>query len=127
MSYRNLLIEDQGAIRRVIVNRPDKLNSFTGAMHAQLLAALNAAADDTAVRAVIVTGPTATPWARPSVPTLFETLGVWDQIAATTQPELQRSPVPLRHAPRPRSSGSPRPARWPAPPSRRRWAGRAPR
>jgi len=46
----------QGAVRTLTLNRPAALNSFTGAMHAQLLAALNAAADDAAVRALIVTG-----------------------------------------------------------------------
>ena len=40
----------------ITLNRPASLNSFTAEMHGQLLAALNAAADDTAVRAVLVTG-----------------------------------------------------------------------
>jgi 2-(1,2-epoxy-1,2-dihydrophenyl)acetyl-CoA isomerase len=46
----------QGAVRTLTLNRPAALNSFTGTMHEQLLAALNAAADDAAVRAVVVTG-----------------------------------------------------------------------
>ena len=48
-------VTTRGAVRTVTLNRPAALNSFTGAMHAQLLAALNAAAD-AAVRAVVITG-----------------------------------------------------------------------
>ena len=51
-----VLSATQGAVRTLTLNRPAALNSFTGAMHRQLLAALNAAATDTAVRALIVTG-----------------------------------------------------------------------
>ena len=51
-----VLVATQGAVRVLTLNRPTALNSFTGAMHTQLLAALNAAADDAAVRAVVVTG-----------------------------------------------------------------------
>ena len=51
-----VLTTTQGAVRTLTLNRPAALNSFTGAMHAQLLAALNAAATDAAVRALIVTG-----------------------------------------------------------------------
>jgi len=45
-----------GAVRTLTLNRPQALNSFTGAMHQQLLAALDAAAQDRTVRALIVTG-----------------------------------------------------------------------
>jgi len=51
-----VLVAAQGAVRILTLNRPAALNSFTGAMHEQLLAALNAAAADPAVRAVVVTG-----------------------------------------------------------------------
>lgn len=51
-----VLVATHGAVRTLTLNRPAALNSFTGAMHAQLLAALNAAAEDSAVRALIVTG-----------------------------------------------------------------------
>lgn len=56
MSEALVLTSTAGAVRTITLNRPAALNSFTGAMHEQLLAALNAAADDTAVRAVVVTG-----------------------------------------------------------------------
>jgi len=45
-----------GAVRVLTLNRPQALNSFTHAMHAELRAALDAAAADEAVRAVLVTG-----------------------------------------------------------------------
>ena len=56
MSNDLVLSATNGAVRTLTLNRPAALNSFTGALHEQLLAALNAAAGDAAVRAVIVTG-----------------------------------------------------------------------
>ena len=44
------------SVLTLTLNRPAALNSFTAAMHGELLAALNAAASDKAVRAVIITG-----------------------------------------------------------------------
>ena len=46
----------RGAVRILTLNRPAALNSFTQAMHAELRAALDVAALDPAVRAVLVTG-----------------------------------------------------------------------
>jgi 2-(1,2-epoxy-1,2-dihydrophenyl)acetyl-CoA isomerase len=51
-----VLVATQGPVRSLTLNRPAALNSFTAAMHAQLLPALNAAADDAAIRAVVITG-----------------------------------------------------------------------
>jgi len=45
-----------GAITTITLNRPDKLNAFSGTMREDLLAALRAAADDTAVRVIVITG-----------------------------------------------------------------------
>jgi 2-(1,2-epoxy-1,2-dihydrophenyl)acetyl-CoA isomerase len=56
MSQDLVLSATTGAVRTLTLNRPAALNSFTGALHEQLLAALNAAASESAVRAVIVTG-----------------------------------------------------------------------
>ena len=56
MSEAPVLVATEGPLRVITLNRPASLNSFTAEMHGQLLAALNAAADDTAVRAVLVTG-----------------------------------------------------------------------
>jgi 2-(1,2-epoxy-1,2-dihydrophenyl)acetyl-CoA isomerase len=56
MSEAPVLAATHDAVRVLTLNRPAALNSFTGAMHAELLAALHAAADDRAVRAVVITG-----------------------------------------------------------------------
>ena len=56
MSDSPVLVGTQGAVRTITLNRPATLNSFTAAMHAELLPALNAAAEDDAVRAVVITG-----------------------------------------------------------------------
>jgi 2-(1,2-epoxy-1,2-dihydrophenyl)acetyl-CoA isomerase len=51
-----LLIASHGAVRVLTLNRPAALNSFNGAMHTALRGALDDAAADTAVRAVVITG-----------------------------------------------------------------------
>ena len=51
-----ILSSQSGAVRTLTLNRPATLNSFTVAMHEQLLAALNHAADDASVRCVLLTG-----------------------------------------------------------------------
>ncbi|ODV11749.1 MAG: 2-(1,2-epoxy-1,2-dihydrophenyl)acetyl-CoA isomerase [Rubrivivax sp. SCN 70-15] len=56
MSEPSVLTATQAAVRVITLNRPASLNSFTAAMHAELLPALDAAAADTAVRAVVITG-----------------------------------------------------------------------
>lgn len=53
---RLILVRDEGAVRTLTLNRPQSLNSFTTAMHAELLVALDAAAADAGVRCVVVTG-----------------------------------------------------------------------
>jgi len=47
---------DHGAVRVLTLNRPQALNSFTRAMHEELLPALDAAAVDERVRCVVITG-----------------------------------------------------------------------
>ncbi len=51
-----LLVARQDAVTTITLNRPAALNSFTAAMHALLLPALQAAAADHSVRAVVITG-----------------------------------------------------------------------
>ncbi|MBL8362320.1 MAG: 2-(1,2-epoxy-1,2-dihydrophenyl)acetyl-CoA isomerase [Rubrivivax sp.] len=51
-----VLQRTQGAVRVLTLNRPAQLNSFTAAMHAELRTALDAAAADASVRALILTG-----------------------------------------------------------------------
>ena len=56
MSDAPVLVARSGALCTITLNRPATLNSFTAAMHAELMPALNAAADDAGVRAVLITG-----------------------------------------------------------------------
>jgi 2-(1,2-epoxy-1,2-dihydrophenyl)acetyl-CoA isomerase len=49
-------IARDGAISRLTLNRPDKLNAFTREMHAELRAALEAADADARCRVVVLTG-----------------------------------------------------------------------
>ena len=51
-----ILVAQRGAVRTLTLNRPAALNSFTQDMHAELRAALDAAAADYQVRAVLITG-----------------------------------------------------------------------
>jgi 2-(1,2-epoxy-1,2-dihydrophenyl)acetyl-CoA isomerase len=49
-------VSHSGSVRTLALNRPQALNSFTGEMHGELRAALDAAAADREVRCVVVTG-----------------------------------------------------------------------
>lgn len=51
-----VLTEPHGAWRKLILNRPDKLNAFSAEMHAAFATALDAAAADPECRAMLVTG-----------------------------------------------------------------------
>ncbi|NUZ04972.1 enoyl-CoA hydratase-related protein [Piscinibacter koreensis] len=51
-----VIIEQQGGVRMLTLNRPQALNSFTAAMHAELMAGLDAAAAADDVRCVVITG-----------------------------------------------------------------------
>lgn len=56
MTFANLLVEDRGAVRRITLNRPDKLNALNHATLTELHAAFEAAGRDPAVRVVVLTG-----------------------------------------------------------------------
>jgi len=51
-----VLVAQDGAVRTLTLNRPKALNSFTSALHAELAAALVAAAADPLVRCLVLTG-----------------------------------------------------------------------
>jgi 2-(1,2-epoxy-1,2-dihydrophenyl)acetyl-CoA isomerase len=51
-----VLVSQEGGVRTLKLNRPKALNSFTGAMHVELAAALDAAAGDHEVRCIVLTG-----------------------------------------------------------------------
>jgi 2-(1,2-epoxy-1,2-dihydrophenyl)acetyl-CoA isomerase len=56
MPEDTILSSTAGAVRTLTLHRPAALNSLTAAMHRELLTALDLAADDTRVRALILTG-----------------------------------------------------------------------
>ncbi len=56
MTYQNIRFEVQDGIARLTLNRPDKLNSFTGAMQLELRAALDAVQDDNSIRVLVLSG-----------------------------------------------------------------------
>ena len=56
MSYQHITCELDGALMVVTLNRPEKLNAYTGLMGAEIADAFGRADADDAVRAVIVTG-----------------------------------------------------------------------
>jgi 2-(1,2-epoxy-1,2-dihydrophenyl)acetyl-CoA isomerase len=57
MSYRDILFETpEPAIALITLNRPDKLNAYTGAMCRDLIAALDHYVEDDRLRCLIITG-----------------------------------------------------------------------
>src|SRR5438552_13034153 len=56
MTYENILFSSSGGIARITLNRPDRLNSFNDAMHAELRAALAQVKTDSATRVLLLTG-----------------------------------------------------------------------
>lgn len=51
-----VLVQDEGHVRWIILNRPERMNAITGTMLGELNEALKAADDDTSVRVVLLTG-----------------------------------------------------------------------
>ena len=56
MAYEHILYDVQDKILTITLNRPDKLNAFTGTMQSELIDAFDRADRDDNVRAIIVTG-----------------------------------------------------------------------
>ena len=56
MTYQNILFEIEQGIARLTLNRPDKLNSFTVAMHLEVRQALESIKADPSVRVLVLTG-----------------------------------------------------------------------
>lgn len=56
MQYENIQFAVEAGIARLTLNRPDKLNSFTGEMHAELRDALDRVQADKAARVLVLTG-----------------------------------------------------------------------
>ncbi|MGV7209406.1 2-(1,2-epoxy-1,2-dihydrophenyl)acetyl-CoA isomerase PaaG [Oxalobacteraceae bacterium A2-2] len=56
MNYENILFQVSDGIAELTLNRPDKLNSFTQAMHDELRHALHEVQRDKSVRVLVLTG-----------------------------------------------------------------------
>jgi phenylacetate degradation probable enoyl-CoA hydratase paaB len=56
MSYASILFEVADGVATLTLNRPDKLNSFTSAMHAEVRDALARVTGDPSVRCLLLTG-----------------------------------------------------------------------
>ena len=55
-NYENILVEKQGAVAVLTINRPDKLNALNQQTHAEGVSALAALANDADVRVVVIKG-----------------------------------------------------------------------
>jgi enoyl-CoA hydratase/carnithine racemase len=56
MSWEEIAYEVSGHVATITLNRPDKLNAWTRRMDQETTAAFHAAADDAAVRVIVLTG-----------------------------------------------------------------------
>jgi len=56
MAFEHILFEVRDAVARLTLNRPDRLNSFNDAMHAEVREALAALRADASVRVMLLTG-----------------------------------------------------------------------
>ena len=57
MTFQNIQFDVVAGVARLTLNRPDKLNSFTGAMHAEIRTVLDRIQDDkSGVRVLVLTG-----------------------------------------------------------------------
>ncbi|HEX7648978.1 MAG TPA: 2-(1,2-epoxy-1,2-dihydrophenyl)acetyl-CoA isomerase PaaG [Noviherbaspirillum sp.] len=56
MTYQNILFSIEDGVARLTLNRPDKLNSFTAAMHLEVREALQQVKADSSARVLVLTG-----------------------------------------------------------------------
>jgi 2-(1,2-epoxy-1,2-dihydrophenyl)acetyl-CoA isomerase len=56
MSYEYILFESEGGIARLTLNRPDRLNSFNDAMHAEVRDVMARVKSDATMRVLLLTG-----------------------------------------------------------------------
>ncbi len=56
MAYEQILYSTDGGVARITLNRPDRLNAWTGVINEEVRHAMRAAADDEAVRVIVLTG-----------------------------------------------------------------------
>ena len=56
MSYSQILYDVEDGVLTITMNRPEKLNAFTGTMMTEMIDAFDRSDADDSIRAVIVTG-----------------------------------------------------------------------
>ena len=56
MKFNAILLDIASGVAKITLNRPDKLNSFTDGMHAELKRAMQAILTDSSVRVLMITG-----------------------------------------------------------------------
>jgi enoyl-CoA hydratase/carnithine racemase len=56
MAYEQILYSAQAGVAVITLNRPERLNAWTGRMHHEVKSAMREAADDPAVRVIVLTG-----------------------------------------------------------------------
>jgi 2-(1,2-epoxy-1,2-dihydrophenyl)acetyl-CoA isomerase len=56
MTYQYIQFEESHGVAKVILNRPDKMNSFNAEMHAELRDALDSIQSNKAIRVLVLTG-----------------------------------------------------------------------
>ncbi|MFN0022930.1 MAG: 2-(1,2-epoxy-1,2-dihydrophenyl)acetyl-CoA isomerase PaaG [Parvularculaceae bacterium] len=56
MAFETIVFSIEAGAARLTLNRPERLNSFTGQMHAEIAAALDAVEADASVRTLLITG-----------------------------------------------------------------------
>ena len=56
MAFSDILFSVEAGVARLTLNRPDKLNSFTGAMHTEVRTALDQIQGDTSIRLLVLSG-----------------------------------------------------------------------
>src|SRR5512135_2790016 len=56
MRYQNIIFASEGGIARLTLNRPERMNSFNDAMHAEVRDALGRVREDGAIRVLLLTG-----------------------------------------------------------------------
>ncbi|WP_439106361.1 enoyl-CoA hydratase/isomerase family protein [Congregibacter sp.] len=55
-AYETVLVERHGPVARLVMNRPEKLNTFSAALRRDMLAAVNALNADPALRVIVLAG-----------------------------------------------------------------------
>lgn len=56
MAHEHILYDVSDGVATITLNRPDRLNAWTGTMYAQVRAAMREASDDERVRVIVLTG-----------------------------------------------------------------------